>query len=282
MAGRLMSNSAAMDPTVRASRCSIVRISRRTGSAIAPTTSTAQKRNRSVTRLPVGSPSSHDSWGRRGPIREWHRDVTTLLAVLPLAIVMIAGPQIISAVLLATSENPRRSSVAFLTGVTLAILLGITITYTLARLVVTGSDTSSRDDTKDVIDYVVIGLLVIVAIRVYLHREHTEPPKWMTRLQEATPWFSFRLGFLLFLLMPTDILMMITVGSYLARHDMAWWECLPFVALTLLLAATPLLVLLLMGQRAGVLLPRMRQWMTDNSWVVSEVVILFFLVLNLT
>jgi hypothetical protein len=44
-----------------------------------------------------------------------------LLAILPLAIVMIAGPQIISATLIATSQDARRNSLAFLAGVALAI-----------------------------------------------------------------------------------------------------------------------------------------------------------------
>lgn len=42
--------------------------------------------------------------------------------VLPLAIVMVAGPQIITAVFLATSENWRKNSAAFLTGVLLSVL----------------------------------------------------------------------------------------------------------------------------------------------------------------
>ena len=50
--------------------------------------------------------------------------VVDLLAILPLAIVMVAGPQIISAILLATSRDARRNSLAFVAGVALAITLG--------------------------------------------------------------------------------------------------------------------------------------------------------------
>lgn len=220
---------------------------------------------------------------REPPLSPGEGDATlTFLGVLPLAVVMVAGPQIISAVLLATSENARRSSCAFLAGVTLATLAGVTASYALARWLVTGgAGGASEDDTKRVVDYVVTALLVFLAIRVFLRRKATKPPGWMTKLQTATPGFSFRLGFLLFLLMPTDIVTVLTVGTYLARHDLAWWKCLPFVGATLLLAGIPLLVLLVMGKRAEDLLPRMRDWMTKNSWVVSEVVIAFFLVLNI-
>lgn len=43
-----------------------------------------------------------------------------LVTVLPLAIVMIAGPQIITPFLLALTENWRKNSAAFLIGALLA------------------------------------------------------------------------------------------------------------------------------------------------------------------
>jgi hypothetical protein len=49
---------------------------------------------------------------------------------------------------------------------------------------------------------------------------------------------------------------------------------------TLVLVGLPLIDLLLLGRRAEKLLPRVRDWMTDNSWVISEAVIVFFLALT--
>jgi hypothetical protein len=42
------------------------------------------------------------------------------------------------------------------------------------------------------------------------------------------------------------------------------------------------LILLVMGRRADKLLPRMRDWMNANSWVVSEAVIALFLVMQVS
>jgi hypothetical protein len=36
-----------------------------------------------------------------------------------------------------------------------------------------------------------------------------------------------------------------------------------------------------MGRRAEELLPRLRDWMNTNSWIVNEAVLLFFLVMAL-
>jgi hypothetical protein len=208
--------------------------------------------------------------------------LVNLLAILPLAIVMIAGPQIISATLIATSQDARRNSLAFLAGVALAITAGTMIAYWVTGLVKTSTRPASQGTFATVIDWLVIVLLVVLMARVFARRKNTAPPKWMGRLQTADARLSFRLGLLLFLVMPTDVITMVTVGAYLARHGDPWWHSLPFLLLTLLLAGLPLLILLLLGKRAQVLLPKLRDWMSTNSWVVSEAVIVFFLALTIS
>lgn len=203
------------------------------------------------------------------------------LTVLPLAFVMNAGPQIVSAIFLATSQNARRNSVAFLLGVATAATVGTGLTFLVIQAF--GSDDpSAQTSTNNAIDYVIIALLLFLVVRVYLRRNATEPPAWMGKLQTATPGFSFKLGLMLYLLMPTDIITMLTVGGYLANQDAPLWHALPFIGATVLIAGIPLLILLLMGDRAEVILPKMRNWMTTNAWVVNEVVIVFFLAISIS
>jgi hypothetical protein len=92
---------------------------------------------------------------------------------------------------------------------------------------------------------------------------------------------SLASGFLLFLVMPTDVITMVTVGVYLVRQDSSLINALPFILLTLLLVSIPLFLLLLLGARAETILPKVRAWMNTNSWVVSEFVIVFFLIISL-
>ena len=203
------------------------------------------------------------------------------LTVLPLAFVMNAGPQIVSAIFLATSQNARRNSVAFLLGVATAATVGTGLTFLVIQAF--GSDDpSAQTSTNNAIDYVIIALLLLLVVRVYLRRNATEPPAWMGKLQTANPGFSFKLGLMLYLLMPTDIITMLTVGGYLANQDAPLWHALPFIGATVLIAGIPLLILLLMGDRAEVILPKMRNWMTTNAWVVNEVVIVFFLAISIS
>jgi threonine/homoserine/homoserine lactone efflux protein len=202
--------------------------------------------------------------------------LNNLLAVLPLAVVMSAGPQIVTAILLATSMNAKRNSMAFVLGVTAATTTGVTIAY----LLLSGAAPDS-DSGNTWLDYTVVALLTFLIFRVFQHRTNTEPPAWMSKLQEATPKLSLRMGFLLYVVMPTDIICMITVGGFLSTNDEPWWNSLGFISLTALIAGLPLLTLLLMGDRADVILPKMRDWMTHNSWIVSEAVIVFFLLVAL-
>jgi membrane protease YdiL (CAAX protease family) len=198
------------------------------------------------------------------------------LTILPMAFVMIAGPQILSAVLFATSENWQRNSAAYVFGAALSITAFVTAAYYLLNGV------SDQGASNDSIYVVVLVLLVLVALHVYRTRETAEPPKWMGKLQTASPRFAFTLGFLLLGVFPTDILTSVAVGSYLAAHGDPWRHGLPFIGLTLLFLATPALILVAFGERAESFLPKVRDWMNTNSWVVNEVVIVFFIVITLS
>jgi threonine/homoserine/homoserine lactone efflux protein len=193
-----------------------------------------------------------------------------------MAVVMSAGPQIVTATFLATSQGAKRNSLAFLAGVATATTIGVTVFFLL------GAGTAGKqDDGKDWLDWLIIVLLVFLVIWVFVKRNETQPPKWMGRLQEANPRFAVTIGFLLYILMPTDLVAMATVGAYLARQGEPWWHSLGFVILTVLIAGLPFIALLAMGQRAESVLPKIREWMNANSWIVNEAVLLFFLAMAL-
>ena len=197
------------------------------------------------------------------------------LKILPLTIVMIAGPQILSSIFLATSENWRRNSLAYIVGASLSITLVVTLAFVLG---IGASNAGASDDTVYII---VLVLLIAAGVHTYLARETAEPPKWMGKLQEATPSFSFKLGFLLLGFFPTDILTSVAVGSYLSNQGDPWTYFLPFLALTLFWLAVPSLALLAFGERAERFLPKARQWMNDNSWIVNEAVIVLFILMTI-
>lgn len=197
------------------------------------------------------------------------------LVVMPLVFVMIGGPQILSAIFLATSEQWRRNSAAFVLGASLSISLVVTLAYTL------GGGLTRHGAPHQTLSLLVLVVLIAAMVHTYLTREQSEPPSWMGRLQSASPQFSFRLGFLLMGFFPTDVLTSITVGTHLASQGDPLWYAAGFVLLTLLVLALPALSLLAAGERAERFLPRVRTAMNTHAWVVSELVLLLFVVLTL-
>lgn len=202
------------------------------------------------------------------------------LKVLPLAFVMIAGPQIISAFFFATSPSWKRISGAYVLGAAISIPLVVGAAYLFAK-----GATSTQEEGESglkTVDYVILALLLFAMVRNYRKRDQSEPPKWMGKLQNATPKAALVLGFLLLGFFPSDLVTSFSVGSFLAKDGDPFWHALPFIGLTLLLLAAPALGVLLMGKRAQTVLPKIRDWMDRNSWIVSEVVLVFFVVIVLS
>ena len=97
------------------------------------------------------------------------------LQILPLAITMMAGPQIMSAIIFVTTSRPVKLSAAFLAAVAIAATVGVTIFLALGNNFSLG-DPGDNGSTGNIIQYVLVGLLVLLAIKNYVRRETIEPP----------------------------------------------------------------------------------------------------------
>jgi hypothetical protein len=192
------------------------------------------------------------------------------MQVLPLAFVMVAGPQILSAIFFATSEDWRRTSAAYILGAALSISIVVLIAFFAS------GGSSEERATDDTVYYIILALLLFAIVHTFRTRKTAEPPKWMSRLQTATPRFAFGLGFALLGVFPSDFVTSISVGAYLAAQGDPWWYYLVFLAVTLLFLALPALLVVVMGARAEAFLPKARDWMNENSWIVNELVLLLF------
>ena len=202
------------------------------------------------------------------------------LQILPLAITMMAGPQIMSAIIFVTASKPVKLSVSFLAAVAIAASVGVAIFFALASNFSLG-DPNDNGSTGNIIQYLLVGLLVLLAIKNYVRRETIEPPGWLGTLQNAEPGTAFKTGLLLISLMPSDLIIMLTVGTNLAQNNASFFAALPFLAATVLVAALPVLFYLLFHRRAQEVMPKVRDWMNTNSWLVNIIVYIVFIVLIL-
>ena len=103
----------------------------------------------------------------------------SFVTILPMAFVMIAGPQILSAIFLATSENWRRNSFAYVFGASLSISLVVTLAYFL------GSGTIRQQGSNDLLYVIVLILLLVAMVSVYRNRKESEPPKWIGKAPDG-------------------------------------------------------------------------------------------------
>jgi hypothetical protein len=85
------------------------------------------------------------------------------------------------------------------------------------------------------------------------------------------------LGFLLILLMPTDIVAVISTVLFLHDRGEDALHAWPLVAATTLLMALPILAYTLLGRRAREAMPGIREWLTTNAWLVNLIVIVYFI-----
>jgi hypothetical protein len=200
--------------------------------------------------------------------------------VLPLAVTMMVGPQIMSAIIFVTASRAVRVSAGFLAGVALATTVGTAITFSIASVFNLG-DPGDSGSSGSIIQYVLVGLLAVAAIKNWVRRETVEPPKWLGTLMAAGPKRAFKTGLFVIFLMPSDIIVMLTVGVNLAQASANFAEALPFIAATVLVAALPLLFFLLFHHRAAAAMPAVRDWMNSHSWLVNIVVCVIFIILIL-
>ena len=206
------------------------------------------------------------------------------LAVLPLAITMNAGPQIMSAIIFVTASKPLKLSAYFLAGVAIAVTVGVMVTYALATLLGSGvplGDSSDNGSIGNIIQYLLVGLLVFLSDKNYLGRETIDPPRWLGALQNAKPMTAFTTGLLLLSVFPSDFIILVTVGMNLAQQDSSLVAAVPFIAATILIAALPVLSYLLFRRRAQQAMPKVRDWMNKNSWLVNIIVYVVFILLIL-
>ena len=206
------------------------------------------------------------------------------LDILPLAITMMAGPQIMSAIIFVTTPKPVKISVAFIAAVAIAVTVGVLITRTLAALlgnIVSLGDPSNAGSIGHIIQYLLVGLLVALAVKNYVNRETIEPPRWLGTLMTADWKTALKTGLLLILLFPSDVIVQLTVGVNLEHNDLGLVAALPFIVATTLIAALPLLLYLLFHRRAQRLMPQMREWMNTHSWLVNIIACVIFIVLIL-
>ena len=205
--------------------------------------------------------------------------MTNILALLPLVLTMNLGPQIITAIVTITGQKPVNKSLVYLVGIAIAVSVAGFASFLFFNFVNKGGTSGGQSAASNTINYILAGLLAVLGVWVFTQRKKAQTPKWMASIQDASLKRLFTMGLLLYSIFPTDFVVLLSVGRYMAKNEMHYYSIFPFFALTLLIAATPLMSFLLFKKRAERVMPRIQTWIDSNGWVINEVVILFFIVM---
>ncbi|MDR6613334.1 GAP family protein [Leifsonia sp. 1010] len=202
--------------------------------------------------------------------------------IIPLALgVAISPVPIIAAILMLLSPKARGTSVGFLAG----WLLGIVVAVVLFALLSSVLPQGDPDESKPILGTVeiVLGLLLLVlAVQQWRDRPRvgTEPalPKWMSAIDTMTGARALVLGFLLSALNPKNLLMGVAAGIAIGSDAQTTAETVVAVIVYTVIAAStvaiPVIAYLAASARMARPLGSLRTWLVYNNATIMAVLLL--------
>jgi threonine/homoserine/homoserine lactone efflux protein len=202
--------------------------------------------------------------------------------ILPLALgVAISPVPVIAAILMLLSPRAKATSVGFLLGWVLGIVIAVTL-FTLLSSVLPSGDADDSDPIRGVIQIVLGALLLLLSVRQFRSRpkpgEEPKLPKWMQAIDKVTFGKALGLGFLLSAVNPKNLLLAIGAGSAIGAAGLDGGETAGVIAVYTLIAACTVLVpvvgYLIAANRLRGPLDALRGWLGRENAVIMGILVL--------
>jgi len=202
-------------------------------------------------------------------------------AVLPLAIGIAISPiPIIASILMLLSPKAKGTSVGFLLGWVVGILVAVTI-FTLISTVLPDGDSGSKP-MQGVIQIVLGVGLLLLALRQWRSRpkpgEEPALPKWMSAIDTMNAGRGFGLGFLLAAVNPKNLLLGAGAGVTIGSAGLSAGSVAVVIGVFTVIAAAsvaiPVIAYLVAAKRMAGPLESLRGWLVHNNATVMAVLLL--------
>lgn len=202
--------------------------------------------------------------------------------ILPLALGVAISPiPIIAAILMLLSPRARVTSVGFLLGWLVGIVLAATV-FTLLSSVMPEEDPDAAAPVRGTVQLVLGALLLLLAARQWRSRpkpgEAPELPKWMQAIDDIRFPMAFGLGFLLSAVNPKNLLMAAGAGVDVGAAELPVAETVIVLAVFTVVAASTVLVpvigYLVAADRLRAPLDSLRGWLQHENAVIMTVLLL--------
>lgn len=209
---------------------------------------------------------------------------TVIGDILPLAVGVALSPiPIIAVILMLFSKNARGTSLGFLAG----WFLGVTVVATVVVFIANPAQqaTGGESSPMPAILRILLGVLLLVAAyRNWKKRpkpgEQVEMPGWMSSIDSMTAGRALGLGALLSGVNPKNLALILAAGVAIAAAGLTTSQTIISLIIFILLAcvsvAAPVIVYLVMGDRAEPMLNSWKAWLTQNNATVMMILLLIF------
>jgi threonine/homoserine/homoserine lactone efflux protein len=215
---------------------------------------------------------------------------TAIGDIIPLALGVALSPiPIIAVILMLFSKNARSTSLGFLIG----WFLGIAVVATVVVLIADPAKqaTGGEESPLSAIVHILLGLLLLFgAYRNWKKRpkpgEEVEMPKWMSSIDTMTAGKALGLGALLSGVNPKNFALILAAGVAIAAAGLSSTQTIVLLAIFVLMAcisvAAPVMVYLVMGEKAVPMLNGWKAWLTHNNATVMMLLLLVFGIVTLS
>jgi len=202
--------------------------------------------------------------------------------ILPLAVGVAISPiPIIAAILMLLSPRARVTSVGFLLGWVLGIVVAVTV-FTLLSSILPEQGSDASNPAQGTIQLILGALLLLLAVGQWRKRPRrgVEPamPKWMQAIDKMTFPVAFGLGFVLSAVNPKNLLMGAGAGVDIGSAGLAVGEIVLVIAVFTVIAASTVLVpvvgYLVAASKLRDPLDALRGWLEKENAVIMAVLLL--------
>ena len=204
--------------------------------------------------------------------------------VLPLALVVTISPlNVIPAILLLFSAKPVANACSFLGGFVVGVA-AVLVGFVVLAGAIDRSAGSDGSTWTSVLKVALGAYLVVAAVRKFRGRpatgEEGSMPAWMDGIAAYSPMRSLGTGLGLGALNPKNLVVGLAAGATIAAGELSGGQvvasCAVYVAVAVAGVAAPIVVMLLLGERAPAVLERWKDWLRHNSATVMSVLFLAF------
>lgn len=207
---------------------------------------------------------------------------TVIGEVLPLALGVAISPiPIIAAILMLLSPKARVTSVGFLLGWVVGIVVAVTV-FTLLSSILPAQDPDASRPVRGIVQIALGLLLFLLAFSQWRKRPkaggQAALPKWMKAIDTITFPAAAGLGFLLSALNPKNLIMAAGAGVDIGAAGLTAGSSALVIAVFTLIAASTVLVpvigYLIAADRLRAPLDALRGWLAAENAVIMAVLLL--------